>query len=229
MKIAMIPARLGSQRWKKTHLAPLAGVELVRRAVRRCKAAGCFDAIFINSESDVFRPVAEEEGAEFHLRPEALGSNTATSEDFVAEFMQVYPCERLYQVHSIAPLVRAREIADFASFVENSGADTVLSCVNEQIECVYDGMPVNFSVNEKTNSQDLKPIQRVTWSLTAWTPKVILAAREKGMCATYAGEVAYYALDRHSGIIIKVQEDLDMAEALLSFIGDGVEFGGNVD
>ncbi len=226
MKIAMTPARLGSQRLKKKNLAPLAGVALVRRAVRRCKAAGCFDAIYINSESDVFRPIAEEEGVLFHKRAEALGSNTATSEDFVAEFMESHPCDRLYQVHSIAPLVSAREIVAFAQFVETSGADTVLSCVEEQIECAYQGAPINFSLTEKTNSQDLVPIQRITWSLTAWTPAMFLAAKERGGCATYAGKVAYYALDRPSGIIIKVQEDLEMAEALLTQLGDGPQYGG---
>lgn len=229
MRIAMIPARMGSQRLKKKNLLPLNGIPLIRRAVRRCQAAGCFDAIYVNSENEEFAAHAEAEGAVFHKRPEALGSNDATSEDFVAEFLRAHDCERVFQVHSIAPLANASGIRDFVEYASSGSFDTVLSCVEEQIECALDGKPVNFTFDQKTNSQELQPVQRITWSLSAWQRDVYLDAYEKGSCATYAGRTGFYALDRSSGIVIKRQEDLDMAEALLGYLGDGPEYGGLAD
>lgn len=225
MRIAMIPARMGSQRLAKKNLLPLLGVPLIRRAVRRCFDAECFDEIYVNSENEAFAVHAEDEGARFHLRPAALGSNSATSEDFVAEFMRAHACDRLFQVHSIAPLVSSARIREFVDYMESADVDTLLSCVEEQIECAYQGKPINFTFDEKTNSQALTPIQRVTWSLSGWTPRVFLAAAEAGECATYAGKVGFYPLDRLSGHIIKRQEDLDMAEALLQHLGDSVQYG----
>ena len=89
--IAMIPARMGSQRLKQKNLRELAGVPLIVRPIRKCKAAGVFDEIWVNSEHPDFGPVAGAEGASFHRRPESLGSNTATSEQYVYEFLKAQP------------------------------------------------------------------------------------------------------------------------------------------
>ena len=48
--IAMIPARMGSQRLQKKNLAPLKGVPLIVHAIRKCREAGVFDRIIVNSE-----------------------------------------------------------------------------------------------------------------------------------------------------------------------------------
>ena len=40
--IAMIPARMGSQRLQKKNLAPLKGVPLIVHAIRKCREAGVF-------------------------------------------------------------------------------------------------------------------------------------------------------------------------------------------
>src|SRR5436190_13713198 len=105
MIIAMIPARMGSQRLSKKNLRELSGLPLIVRAIRRCKDAGCFDEIWVNSEHPDFGEIARAEGVQFHRRPEALANNVATSEQFVAEFLQTHECELVFQVHSIAPLL----------------------------------------------------------------------------------------------------------------------------
>ena len=57
--IAMIPARMGSQRLPKKNLAPIDGVPLITQAIRKCKAAGLFDEIWVNSEHPAFGEIAE--------------------------------------------------------------------------------------------------------------------------------------------------------------------------
>jgi len=213
--IAMIPARMGSQRLKQKNLRELAGVPLITRAIRKCKEAACFDEIWVNSEHPDFGKIAEDEGVYFHQRPEVLANNTATSEDFVREFLEAHPCERLFQVHSIAPLLTARQVAGFVAHMAAHPCDTLLSCTLEQIECAYEGQPVNFSFNTKTNSQELKPVQRVGWSITGWRRQAYLDAAHAGKTATYCGAVDFYPLDRLAGHIIKTEEDLQIAEALL--------------
>lgn len=219
MNIAMIPARMGSQRLKQKNLQKIGGVPLIVRAIRTCQAAGCFDEIWVNSEHEAFGALAAQEGVGFHQRPEVLANNTATSEQFVHEFLIAHPCERVFQVHSIAPLLTANQVRDFVTAMDRGGEDTLLSCTHEQIECALDGVPVNFSFTEKTNSQDLRPIQRISWSITGWRRETYLRAFEAGQTATYAGRVDFYVLDRLAGHIIKTEEDLQIAEALLSLRG----------
>jgi len=213
--IAMIPARMGSQRLVKKNLRELKGVPLITRAIRKCKEAGVFDEIWVNSEDDTFGEIACDEGVRFHKRPAELASNTATSEQFVYEFLATHPCVYLFQVHSIAPLLAADRVAQFVRAMESDGYDVLLSCVLEQIECAMDNKPINFSFDTKANSQELRPIQRITWSITGWRAQTYRCAYEADRTATYAGKVGFFPLTRAEGHIIKTEEDLRIAEALL--------------
>jgi len=218
MKIAMIPARMGSQRLKQKNLKKIEGVEIIGHAIRKCFAADVFDEVWVNSEHPTFGEIAVREGAKFHRRPDELANNVATSEQFVYEFLKAHECDWLFQVHSIAPLMTTEQVKNFVQATEKDDCDALLSCTLEQIECAMDGKPVNFSLDEKTNSQELSPIQRVTWSITGWRAKTYLEAYEAGKTATYAGRVGFFPLDRLSGHIIKTQEDMDIAEALFSLV-----------
>jgi CMP-N-acetylneuraminic acid synthetase len=215
MKIAMIPARMGSQRLARKNLRELGGVSLIVRAIRKCQAAGCFDEIWVNSEHPDFGPIAEAEGAQFHQRPEALGNNIATSEQYIAEFLETHPCNALYQVHSIAPLLTIDDVKNFVAQMGTSAVDCLLSTEEIQIECAYMGKPVNFTFDEKTNSQELEPVQRVSWSITGWRREAYLAAIANGECATYSGNVGFFPISRLAAHVIKTESDLEFAEALL--------------
>jgi CMP-N-acetylneuraminic acid synthetase len=217
-RLAMIPARMGSQRLKQKNLRELAGVPLIVRAIRKCRAAGVFDEIWVNSEHPAFGDIAKAEGVGFHQRPEALGNNQATSEQFVHEFLLAHECEHVFQVHSIAPLLTVREIAEFAEAMTSGGHDALLCYEPIQIECALEGRPLNFTFAEKTNSQDLKPVQRIAWSITAWRRASYLAAVAEGRCATYAGRVGFHPVGRLAAHVIKTEDDLRFAEAVLPLL-----------
>ena len=214
-KLAMIAARMGSQRLKQKNLRELGGVPLISRAIRKAKAAGVFDEVWVNSEHPAFGEIAAAEGAQFHRRPEALGGHDATSEDFIYEFLMARPCDYIFQVHSIAPLLTAEEVREFVDATVTGGFDVMLSYVPEQIECAMNGVPVNFHFGAKQNSQDLEPIQRITWSITGWRATSFIAGHEANGNGTYAGKVGFHRISRAGGLIIKTQEDLDLAEAML--------------
>jgi CMP-N-acetylneuraminic acid synthetase len=215
MILAMIPARMGSQRLKQKNLQPVFGVPLITHAIRKCVRAGVFDEIWVNSEHTAFAVIADEEGVKFHHRPANLANNTATSEDYIYEFLCNHACDILFQVHSIAPLLSAETVRGFVEKMRASDFDVLLSCVEEQIECAMDGVPVNFSYDRKQNSQELSPIQRVTWSITAWRRESYIRAYEAKQCATYTGKVGFFPIDRMGGHIIKTEEDLKIAEMFL--------------
>jgi len=216
--IAMIPARLGSQRLKQKNLQPLNGVPLITHAIRKAKKSSVFDEIWVNSEADVFGEIAKEEGVNFHKRPAELANNQATSEDFVYEFLKSHECDFVVQVHSIAPLLTVEDTVRFVNELKKDKVDALLSVENVQIECAYRGNPINFTYNEKTNSQELEPIQRITWSITGWKRSTYIKAYESGVCATYSGKVGYFPINKLAAHIIKTKEDLDIAEALYSVL-----------
>jgi CMP-N-acetylneuraminic acid synthetase len=214
-KVAMIPARMGSQRLKHKNLCEVGGIPLISRAIRKCKEAAIFDEIWVNSEHPKFGEIAASEGVSFHLRPPDLGNNQATSEQYVYEFLKNHSCDYLFQIHSIAPLLSTAEIREFVKEMERGGSDVQLSVVDEQIECLCDGKPINFNFSSKTNSQELSPVQKIPWSITGWRSKTYLKAHENQQCSTFSGKIGFFKIDRLAGHIIKTEEDLKIAEALL--------------
>jgi len=214
----MIPARMGSQRLKKKNLREINGIPLITGAIRKCKSAGIFDQIWVNSEDDIFGEIALEEGVYFHKRPSELANNQATSEQFISEFLSKVSCDFVVQVHSIAPLLAVSEVKDFVKDLLTGQYDCLLSTELIQIECAYKGLPVNFTFDEKTNSQDLEPIKRVSWSITGWKSETFLKTVHAGNCATYAGKVGYHPVSSMAGHVIKTERDLQIAEALYPLI-----------
>lgn len=216
--IAMIPARMGSQRLKQKNLRELAGVPLITRAIRKCREAGVFAEIWVNSEHPDFGVIARAEGVGFHQRPAELGNNQATSEQFVREFLEKHECDCVFQVHSIAPLLTVAEVKAFVQEMDRGRYDSLLSYEPIQIECALEGRPVNFHFGEKTNSQELKPVQRIAWSITGWRRSAYLAAAAAGQCATYAGRVGFSPVSHLAAHVIKTEEDLALAEAWLKLV-----------
>ncbi|MEM7672068.1 MAG: cytidyltransferase [Verrucomicrobiota bacterium] len=217
MNIAMIPARMGSQRLKKKNLRTINGIPLIKWAIQRCKSANCFDQIWVNSEDPAFRQFADVEGVSFYQRPQKLGDNDATSEQYIANFLENTACTRVFQVHSIAPLLSASEIAGFVNAMVERDSDCQLGYEPIQIECAFENQPINFTFEKKQNSQDLNPIQRISWSITGWKRDAYLAAIGTGLNATYqAGQRAFYPVSSLASHVIKTEKDLQIAQALLS-------------
>jgi CMP-N-acetylneuraminic acid synthetase len=218
MILALIPARMGSQRLAKKNLRELGGVPLISRVIRKCKSAGVFHEVWVNSEHSDFGNIATSEGVHFHQRPQELGNDRATSEEYISEFLNKHECDWVVQVHSIAPLLSVCDIRQFVDFTKSSDADVVLSYESIQIECALGGVPINFKFSEKTNSQELEPVQRISWSITAWRRSSFLKAVDDSRCATYAGKVAFYPVSPLAGHVIKTEQDLKIAEALLPLV-----------
>ncbi len=212
----MIPARLGSQRLAKKNLKKIGGKSLIELAVKKAIESKIFDEIWINSESDVFKKYVFEDVVRFHKRPKYLADNNSTSEDYVYEFMKRHSSKYLVQLHTISPILKVETIIEFVNSIVKNNINSQFSVVREQIECIYDGQPINFNQNKKMNSQDLKPVERITWSITAWETDSYIKAYSRGDCATYSGTISSFPISREEGIIIKTSEDLNFARRWLT-------------
>lgn len=214
--VALIPARLGSKRLLHKNLQVLKSLTLVESAVRRCIEAEVFEEVWVSSESHEILDLASTAGAKTHVRAENLASDSATSEDFVADFLNTHPCAALFQVHSIAPLISPERLQEFYSWFTSEGFDTGLSVDSISLETLFREEPVNFSYARKENSQDLEPLFRINWAITAWKSKPFLKSREAGGGGTYNGRLGHFPLDQIESIVIKDETDLQIARAILT-------------
>ncbi len=211
----MIPARLGSKRVVRKNIRYLCGKPLIQYAIEAAVGSDCFDEIWVNSESDIIGELAVSCGVNFHKRPVGLSVDTATNQDFTAEFLQAHDCGYVVMVNPTSPLLQVDTIRRFCSLLRDGEYDTVVSVIEERAECFFDGMPVNFTTQRKINSQDLTPIEKIVWALTAWRRSAFLDAAKKGACGVFGGRLGRFPIPLNQSCDIDTEADWTLAEALL--------------
>lgn len=113
-RIAVVPARSGSQGIKDKNLRKLAGIELIQYAISAALRDSVFSEVILNSDSDEYRTWSEKNGISFFLRSKKLGSNEANISDVITELVDVRGIEAdwIYLFQPTNPFVIARHLKD---------------------------------------------------------------------------------------------------------------------
>jgi len=218
--IAMIPARLGSQRVPRKNLRLLNGKPLISYSIEAAKKTGCFDEIYVNSEADIFGEIAIDHGVRFYKRPAQHASNSAINDDFAYDFVKNVSGDVLVQLLPTSPLITPEEIARFVSEMKSGKWDTLVSVNDHQIACVYNEQPVNFSRMEPHRpSQSMIPVQSYATVLMSWTYP---SFKDHMVRLGYAyhgadGRTGHFLLTGLSTIDIDHEEEFSLAEVALAY------------
>jgi len=214
---AMIPARFGSTRLKMKNLALINGKPMISYAIDAAQKSGVFDKVVLNSESDIFSDIADRYNVEFYHRPTDLGSSQAKSDSVVADFMKSFPeADIVAWVNPISPFQTSDEISKIIHYFLERKLDSLITVENKQVHCNYKDEPVNYSLDGLfAQTQDLEPVQPFVYSIMMWRSKVFLDAFNKKGYGLFCGDFGTYTVSNLSGIIIKTQEDLMLADFLM--------------
>ena len=212
--VAMIPARLGSQRIPKKNIRYFGEMPLLAHAIELAKKSDCFSEVWVNSESEVLGDLARQHEVHFHKRPEELSTNKATNQQFVLEFMQKHECDFLVMLNSTSPLLSEATVKRFCQFLREDKFESVMSTLEEQAESFYQDKPLNFSTERKINSQDLEPINKVVWAMTAWRRDSYMQDIEKGGAGIFHGRLSFFAIPKDESCDLDTEEDWRIAEGI---------------
>ncbi len=213
----MIPARLGSKRVKNKNLRPLGGKPLIQYVIDSVKKTKLFDKIFINSEAEIFKKVADNNELYFYKRPISLASDTATNDEFVEDFLNHIDCKNIFQILPTSPFITSNDIHKFYNYFFDKSCHTLVSQKEVRIECTYLNLPINFDKSKQTPpSQNLTPIMAYACSLMAWNSEKFLYNMGKYKCAYHGpeGKTDYFKLDGLATIDIDEEFDFLLAEQI---------------
>ena len=219
---AMIPARIGSTRFKMKNLAMLNGKPMIAYSIVAALSSKVFDRVIVNSDSDVFRSIAEEYGAEFYLRPEHLGGSSVKSDDVVQDFINKYPSDVVVWENPIAPLQTIEDIRNTIQYFLSNDLDSLFTVKEEQIQCVYENKPINYIEQDKfAQTQDLTPVCPFVPFIMMWKTDTFLNSLKERGYAFFSGKVGYFPVSRLSSVIIKYEDDFRIAEILIKSMIEG--------
>ena len=215
--LAMIPARIGSERLKKKNLALINNKPLVYYAIEAAKKSKIFNKIFLNSDDKIFNKVAKKYKVDFYLRKKKLGSSDTKSDDIVYDFLKNFDCDILVWVNSIAPLQTPQEINKVVSFFKRKDYNSLITANEFKYHGIINNKPINFKKNDKfSKTQDLTPIDLMVYSLMMWKSKSFISAYERKKGTILHGKVGFYNVSRLSGIIVKNKLDLHIVSAIIN-------------
>jgi len=214
--IAMIPARIGSTRLKLKNLALINKKPMIAYSILAAKASGVFDRIVINSDSEIFKSIADRYGVDFYKRPKRLGSSKTKSDDVVFDFIKQFTADTVVWVNPISPLQTGNEIQKVVRHFKKENLDSLITVKSEQVHCTYLGKPINFDESGKfAQTQDLEPVNPFVYSIMMWKTKPFTEAMNKNGYAFFVGKVGFYPVSKLSTLIIKNEEDLILADYIL--------------
>jgi len=201
--IAMIPARLGSNRLKKKNLLEINDKNLVEICIDKCIRSNMFDEIYLNSESEEILKFAKNK-CKTYKRNEMLASSKVSGEEFLIDFLKNVECDYLFQIHTIAPLIKQEQVQNFVQDFISSKKQVGL-CYDEVILETTDSsnIPINFSYDRKQNSQSLTPLKRINWAMTAWRTSDVLTEK----CVSFGKDRFFYKIPSLNSKVIKTSED----------------------
>ncbi|MBZ0198723.1 MAG: cupin domain-containing protein [Ignavibacteriaceae bacterium] len=215
--VAMIPARLGSQRIAKKNIRLINGKPLISYIIEASIESEIFEDIYINSEAELFSHLAESYNIKYYKRPENLSSNQATNDDFTLDFLQKIDCDTVIQLLPTSPFIKSEEIKDFVNNMIENNYETQISVKDVQIESIYNNQPINFDQLKQTPpSQLLKPVKAYACGIMGWDKKRFLMNMEKYGAAYHGGDgsIGFYDLKGYSTVDIDTEDDFLLAEAI---------------
>ena len=234
-KVAMIPLLLGSTRIKDKSLLLVHGQTMADYVIQVCKDANIFDEIYINSEHGVFKKLANKYNVSFYGRqPENGGSacrmvnksstcngnRCQVNDHFLCDFMRNVESDYMFMVNATSPLLEPETIKKFVNLLVSSDYDSMFSVVEEYSESFVSGAPINFDLAKKKPTQELNPVQKLSWSISGWKRNSFLASYEKDIPnvqgPVFCGDIGLFVVNKIEALDVDDWEDLHLVESYLS-------------
>ncbi|CAH1535367.1 Pseudaminic acid cytidylyltransferase [Vibrio owensii] len=133
MRVAIIPARGGSQRIPRKNIKPFFGQPMIAYSIKAARESGCFDRVIVSTDDLEIADVAKQYGAEMpFIRPAGISDDHATTMDVIqhaASWLAESGGKLSYIccIYATAPFVRADKLAEGLESVTQPGVDYAFS------------------------------------------------------------------------------------------------------
>lgn len=214
--VAQIPARGGSKRVPSKNLRFLNGKPMISYAIECALQSKAIECIYVNTDSDVIANLATLCGVHVHRRPAALGSDTATGDDFTADFLQNISCDTLVMVNPVCPLVTSDDLRNALNAFAESDCDTLITCAETQMQTFCEGKAVNIdSDGPLAPSQENPVVQVLNWAVTIWDTRTYIQSYKEQKSGYLGTKRLLFPIKPSHGHKISNEEDFQEAELLL--------------
>ena len=216
MNIAMIPARVGSERLKHKNLLSYNNQTLIEHSLQLALKSDCFDAVYLNGDSEIFRPFAFAKGTSFHLRPKTLGMSDTPIDAVINEFLTEHSfTTRLFLINPPSQLLNHDDVNHFFREFLGQDLDSMIATTALARHAQINGEPINFNRSEPlSRTQDLVPIEVFNYSIMAWKADVFTETYKSTGAGLMCGKFKTFENGARNFLAIKNSEDFEIVKLL---------------
>lgn len=204
--VAVIPVRAGSQRVKDKNIRPFAGKSLLEHKIEIIKQLPV-DDIVVNTDSEEAIQIAQRENVSYHRREPYFASSKCSNSEFHHYLAEVTEAENLLIAQVTAPLITQESYLKAIDTFYNVDCDSLMSVKVLKEFIWYNNKPLNYSLENTPNSQDLPEYLVPTFGLVVVKRASMLETR------SYIGKNPhFYKVTQVEAIDIDTELDFEFAE-----------------
>jgi pseudaminic acid cytidylyltransferase len=216
--ICIIPARGGSKRLPKKNIVQFHGKPIIAYSVEAAIQANLFDRIIVSTDDLKIAQCVKDFGAEIHLRPSELATDTAKVVDVCAYIIEEESkTGRTYDIlcclYATAPLRTSQDIRNTLQLLEDDNCDSAMAVTNYHFP-PHQALKLDKFENLVPVWQDMRDLQSQevpNFLIDNGSTYAIEVAVFKEKKAFLGNHLKGYIMPRNRSVDIDTQEDLDLA------------------
>ena len=170
---AIIPVRAGSQRVKGKNFKAFSSSNLLEIKINQVKQLPV-DRIIVNTDSQEAIRIAKKHNVEFFEREPYYASSKCNGSEYHEYLAKVTNAENLLIAQVTCPLIKTKSYLSAIQKFFTSNCDSIMSVHKFQNFLLQNGAPVNYSLDNMPNSQDLEAYQVPTFGIVICKKKKML-------------------------------------------------------
>lgn len=163
---AVVAVRAGSQRIKNKNIKPFSDTNLLELKLQLLIKVKNIDEIIVNSDSDVMLKIAEKYNVKTQKREAYFASSEATNSEFHKHIGEVTNSDFIFLAPVCSPFISVKRHVEAIDLFLNSDCDSLTSCELVKGHLWLDGKPINYSIENVPNSQDLPDIKKLNYGIS---------------------------------------------------------------
>jgi len=207
---AFIPIKSNSERVKGKNFTKLCGKKLYEHIILNALEASCFDAIYVDTDSQEIKDFCNKNNTYIIERDPRLASNSANGNDLLNHHAYNFPAYDLYfQLFATAPFLKPSTIAECVGKLATTNKhDSILTVTEEPGWYWVNGVPVNYRPGILPRSQDAVSVLKESTGLYG----VSRSSLRKYQCRIGAKPI-FHKIDRVEAMDLDTVDDFLIAKS----------------
>ena len=192
---AVVAVRKGSQRIPNKNITPFGDSNLLEMKLEILKKVSNIDQIVVNSDCDKMLAIGEKYGCLTHKRESHYASSIVNNSDFHEHIAKVTEADFIFLAPTCSPFVSVESHnASIDRFLFNEH-DSLTSVDIIKNHLWLEGKPLNYSLDNIPNSQDLPDVKRLNYGISIITRESMLKNR-----SLIGDNPGFYELDHFESV-----------------------------